>query len=132
MQHGDIIWSCVRPNRGAHAIIWNPTGNLIASTGFAVLCPEKVPTSYLYQFTTTPAFVGYLSNNAKGVAYPAVSAKDFEDAGIIVPSASLLLEFDEVVRPIIDMITQLNYQNKKLKQARDLLLPRLMNGEIEV
>ena len=28
VKHGDIIWSCVRPNRRSYAVIWQPTSNL--------------------------------------------------------------------------------------------------------
>lgn len=132
VHHGDIIWSCVRPNRESHAIIWNPPNNLIASTGFAVITPCKIPTSFLYQVVTTPDFVGYLSQNARGSAYPAVTATDFENARFIIPDSSLIQIFDDIVRPIIEQINNLDRYNQKLKQARDILLPKLMNGEIEV
>jgi type I restriction enzyme S subunit len=90
VRHGDIIWSCVRPNRRSHAVVWNPPDNLISSTGFAVLTPMSVPTSFLYWATTTDAFAGYLENRARGAAYPAVVSGDFEDAEIVVPPAPLL------------------------------------------
>ncbi len=132
VRHGDIIWSCVRPNRESHAIIWHPHKNLIASTGFAVISPIEIPTSYIYQAITTKDFVGYLSNNARGVAYPAVTGKDFGSADILIPTHSLLEQFDEIVKPTMEQINVLKIQNNKLKEARDLLLPRLMNGEITV
>ena len=40
--------------------------------------------------------------------------------------------FDEIANPALNEILILLDQNQKLAQARDLLLPRLMNGEIEV
>jgi type I restriction enzyme S subunit len=132
VRHGDIIWSCVRPNRESHAIIWNPRKNLIASTGFAVISPIEAPTSYIYQALTTKEFVGYLTNNARGVAYPAVTGKDFESAEILIPTNSLLEQFDGTVKATIEQINVLKMQNNKLKEARDILLPRLMNGEITV
>jgi type I restriction enzyme S subunit len=132
VKHGDIIWSCVRPNRKSHAIIWKPLENLIVSTGFAVLTPLTVPTSYLYYFTTTDEFVGYLHNRAGGVAYPAVKSSDFEDANILIPPETLLKEFNEFVTPIIDQMHELRSMNYKLRQARDILLPKLMSGEIEI
>lgn len=132
VKHGDIIWSCVRPNRKSHAIIWNPTENLIVSTGFAVITPCKASTSFLYQTLTTPDFVGYLSQNARGTSYPAVTASDFANATIIYPKSSLIKAFDDVVKPTIEQINILQQQSKKLAEARDILLPRLMNGEITV
>ena len=132
VRHGDIIWSCVRPNRESHAVIWNPPENLIASTGFAVISPTALPTSYLHQVLTTREFVGYLSNNAKGVAYPAVTARVFEDYRVSVPPAQLLTSYDEQVRPTLDLIFVLYAQMRRLMSARDLLLPRLMSGQVEV
>jgi type I restriction enzyme, S subunit len=131
-RHGDIIWSCVRPNRRSHAVIWNPPANLVVSTGFAVITPRLLPSTYLYQTLTTDAFVGYLENHARGAAYPAVVAGDFERAMIVVPPRILLSAFDEFARPLLDQARNLELQNEKLRAARALLLPRLMNGEIPV
>ncbi len=132
VNHGDIIWSCVRPNRRSHAIIWKPCLNLIASTGFVVITPKEVMTAFLYQALTTNEYVGYLTNNAKGVAYPAVTAKDFAKSEILIPSRQPLIEFNEIATQILEQINTLRVQNRKLAQARDILLPRLMNGELAV
>jgi hypothetical protein len=132
VRHGDIIWSCVRPNRRSHAVIWQPSSNLIVSTGFAVLTPRTVPTAFLYFATTTDAFVGYLENHARGAAYPAVVSGDFERAKLLIPSRALLMSLTDFVEPTLSQIHYLRVQNQKLRAARDLLLPRLMNGEIAV
>ena len=132
VRHGDIIWSCVRPNRRSHAVIWNPEPNLIVSTGFAVLTPKTLPTSYLYQATTTDAFVRNLENRARGAAYPAVVARDFEDSEIVVPPAPLVSAFNDFAEPLLAQLKTLTFQTQKLRTARDLLLPRLMSGEVAV
>lgn len=132
VQHGDIIWSCVRPNRRSHAVIWQPGPSLIASTGFGVITPKAVPTAFLYQATTTDAFVGYLENHARGAAYPAVVASDFERAELLVPRVRLVGAFNEQAEPLLSQGHTLRLQNEKLRAARDLLLPRLMSGEIAV
>jgi type I restriction enzyme S subunit len=132
VQHGDVIWSCVRPNRRSHAVIWKPAENLIVSTGFAVITPKGAPSTFIYFATTTDAFVGYLDNHARGAAYPAVVAADFERAEILVPPKPLLELFDEFTEPTFSQMFNLRQQNQKLRAARDLLLPRLMSGEIAV
>ncbi|MGB5988739.1 MAG: restriction endonuclease subunit S [Marinifilaceae bacterium] len=130
--HSDIIWSCVRPNRRSHAVIWNPEENLIASTGFCVISPKQLPTSYLYQFITTDTFVAYLTSRAGGAAYPAVKAIDFLESEILVPSVDIVSEFDNVFKNTLEVSWNLQEQNNKLKEARDILLPRLMTGMIDV
>jgi type I restriction enzyme, S subunit len=130
VRHGDIIWSCVRPNRRSHAVIWQPPRNMIVSTGFAVVTPTTLPTSIIYQAITTDAFVGYLENHARGAAYPAVVAGDFERAEILVPAEPLVEAFNDFAEPLLNQTSNLRVQNQKLRGARDLLLPRLMSGEI--
>jgi type I restriction enzyme S subunit len=132
VKHGDIIWSCVRPNRRSHTVIWKPEDNLIASTGFCVITPKTIPTSYLYQYLITESFVGYLTSLASGAAYPAVKSIDFSDADVIIPSNDLLIKFNQILGENFDIIWNLQTQNRFLKEARDILLPRLMSGMVDV
>ncbi|WP_294963333.1 restriction endonuclease subunit S [uncultured Gilliamella sp.] len=132
VQHGDILWSCVRPNRRSYTLLWQPDDNMIASTGFAVLTAKDIPFSYLYFATTSDDFVSYLSNRATGAAYPAVTGKDFEDATILCPTEKILNKFDEICLPILEQKYNLSYQNSLLTKARDELLPKLISGQIKV
>ncbi len=51
---------------------------------------------------------------------------------IVMPSHTLLEQFELFAEPLYEQVTNLVNQNKKLRAARDLLLPRLMSGEIAV
>ncbi|MHB8765775.1 MAG: restriction endonuclease subunit S [Deferrisomatales bacterium] len=51
---------------------------------------------------------------------------------VVLPPATLASEFEDAAGPIFRQIRVLSEQSTKLRQARDLLLPRLMNGEIAV
>ena len=61
-----------------------------------------------------------------------VNKGKFESLPVVIPSDLILQEFHEVCNPMFLQIKNLLIQNQKLKTARDLLLPRLMNGETEV
>ncbi|TAK86860.1 MAG: restriction endonuclease subunit S [Betaproteobacteria bacterium] len=128
VQHGDVLWSCVRPNRRSHALVMFPDPDTIASTGFAVLTAKAVPYTFLYAATTTDEFVAYLTNNASGAAYPAVTASTFEKAMLLVPPQSLLRRFGEVTEPMAEEAHFLRLQSANLRKTRDLLLPRLLSG----
>lgn len=131
VKHGDIIWSCVRPNRKSYSVIWNPEQNLIASTGFCVITPKTLPTSYLLKYLTTDSYVAYLSNLAGGAAYPAVKAVDFKNSDVIIPEKSLIEKYDSIFKNSLELSSNLQAQNQLLKEARDILLPRLMMGIID-
>jgi type I restriction enzyme, S subunit len=128
--HGDIIWSCVRPNRRSYALVMHPKPDTIASTGFAVITASAVPYTFLYQALTSEDFVTYLTNHATGAAYPAVSATTFEQAQLVVPPGPLLGGFGELTIPMAEQIHVLQLQVANLRTTRDLLLPRLMSGQL--
>lgn len=132
VQHGDVIWSCVRPNRKQYALIQNPQSNLIVSTGFTVLRPTKIPFTYLTALAASDNFCGYLTSVAQGAAYPAVTYKDFEDYEFLLPPKSLLDKFYEVVELMYEQMHILQIQNQKLQDLKEILLPRLMSGELDV
>lgn len=132
VKHGDTIWSSVRPNRKSFSLIIDPPENLIVSTGFAVLSPEKVPYSFLYQAVTTDDFVGYLTSNVTGSAYPAVNAKDYENADLLIPPDEILDRFHGIVEPQLILKHKLLSKNANLRRTRDLLLPRLISGKLDV
>jgi len=132
VQHGDVLWSCVRPNRRSHAQVMHPESDTIASTGFAVLTAMKVPFTFLYFATTTDDFVAFLTNNATGAAYPAVSGATFEKADLLIPPAPLLKKFGAATIPMAEQIHALHRKIQNLRRTRDLLLPRLLSGQVEL
>ena len=67
-----------------------------------------------------------------GAIYAATNKKELGGQIFLEPSALLLREFDDQANAIDLQIGCLTSQNDNLAQARDLLLPRLMNGEIAV
>ena len=132
VRDGDVIWSNVRPNRRSFALLLNVEQDTIASTGFSVLRAKAVPWSYLYLATTDSDFAAYLTNRAKGSAYPAVGSEDFSDADILMPDRETLQRFHNHVEPMLELAARLQVQSGNLRTTRDLLLPKLISGEIEV
>jgi len=132
VRHGDVIWSCVRPNRKSYYQIHKLAPNVVVSTGFVVLTPLEVPSSFLYAHTTTDAFVDYLTSNADGSAYPAVRPDTFAKAKVIVPPKSVLESFDEIVAPLYDLAHENEDESRTLIETRNFLLPQLLSGEVEV
>ena len=130
--HGDVIWSNVRPNLKAYSLVLDPEENDVFSTGFSVLSATKIPFTFLYQSVTSDYFVTYLVNHTTGASYPAVRPDDFERAEIIVPTPLLLTEFHEICESKYHLIAKLAREDERLMKARDLLLPRLMSGEVAV
>lgn len=73
-----------------------------------------------------------LESMSGGVTMPNVNKSKFSAMPIMIPDKKIVSLFDEAVASNFIQIETLSIMNEKLQQARDLLLPRLMNGEIPV
>ena len=73
-----------------------------------------------------------IRSHAGGATYKEISKGKFRALSVDIPEASLLREFEEQVSTLYTQVRSLHTMNQKLSQARELLLPRLMNGEIAV
>lgn len=67
-----------------------------------------------------------------GSAQPHVYARDLNNFKFLKPTEELILKMNNIAKEIFNQIKNLTSVNQNLKKQRDLLLPRLMNGTIEV
>lgn len=63
---------------------------------------------------------------------PRADWKQMQAYDVLIPPLGLLSSFDEHIKTIIAQLKTLTFANQKLRTARDLLLPRLMSGELLV
>lgn len=67
-----------------------------------------------------------------GSAVPSMTTEILNALELVIPSNEYLEKFETVVSPMFRQIKHCEIENKKLSNLRDTLLPKLMNGEIEV
>ena len=67
-----------------------------------------------------------------GTIFNAVTKKDMESIMLLRPTNSVVEDFEAVVAPMADLVANLSQQNIALREVRDLLLPRLVSGELDV
>ncbi|WP_020565163.1 restriction endonuclease subunit S [Methylosarcina fibrata] len=91
--------------------------------------PTKESFTY-YSYFTLKEFRQKLLAIGGGATMPNVNKSKFESMPVIIPAEHLLSSFHETVKQNFEQIKTLILMNKKLETARDLLLPRLMSGEI--
>lgn len=86
----------------------------------------------------SPIFATYLLRAMKlegyngGAAVPTLNRNDVHKVDVLCPESKLMNEFEVQVENIFKQIDKLKEYNEKLAQARDLLLPKLMSGELTV
>lgn len=61
-----------------------------------------------------------------------IGKKDYDAFEVTLPNNEILDKFDELTEPMIKRIVSNCFENKRLENLRDALLPKLMSGEIDV
>jgi type I restriction enzyme S subunit len=130
LKAGDTVWSTVRPNRRSHALILDDDASLIASTGLAVLSPNKGRVACVYESTRTAEFVRYLESVAEGSAYPAVRGDRFNDAPVPALCNDKWDRFESMALPLRKRAYAAARETRSLAITRDELLPLLMSGKV--
>ena len=90
----------------------------------------RFATSYLFLWLKENR--NFFISQGKGAAQPNLSQAMIKNFDISIPPDDVLLAFSKVTDTILERIANLQLQNLGLIEARDRLLPKLMNGEIEV
>ena len=67
-----------------------------------------------------------------GSAVPSMTTEILNALEVIIPSDEYLVKFETIVSPMFKQIKQCIMENKNLSIIRDTLLPKLMNGEIDI
>lgn len=128
---GDTIVGTVRPGNGSYALV--DRKNLTGSTGFAVLRPKKgLFRELVYCAATSPDNIDRLAHLADGGAYPAVRPDLVADTELVISSPSIIGAFSSNCGPLIDRVEANRQESRTLAHTRDLLLPKLMSGEIRI
>lgn len=90
---------------------------------------EQIPTNYLYLYLKNFEYNNLGNTSSIGNAINSTIVKNMP---ILVPSREVAQKFNENIINIFNEIKNLTLKNTNLKQTRDLLLPRLISGEIDV
>ena len=91
----------------------------------SLISPAFLYESMLFQKDT-------IIHSAHGAVQQCIFISDVGDFTTILPTIDIIEKFTKIVQPMLDTITANQHENQKLANFRDTLLPKLMNGEIEV
>ena len=94
--------------------------------------PEASFYAYIFCIGRQKEFKEFVENQAHGSAQANVSTKDVLTYPIVIPTMNLSALFDENVGLILEKIDENLSGIDTLTQLRDLLLPKLMSGEISI
>ena len=106
----------------------------VASSDAIVIRPvDKLFHGFVLMTVSSDEFVADTAQSMKeGSKMPRADWKQMQAYTVALPPPGLLSTFEGMIQPVIAQLKALTFTNQKLRTARDLLLPRLMSGELAV
>ena len=116
-----------------HVFVIDEEIDLAILSSIAILRPnEKVIPHIMALMLQSPIVKARMANYVSGAALPRIILKDFRKFPIMYIPLQFQAAFWELVDPMVNQIRVLMKQNIYLREARDILLPRLISGELDV
>lgn len=127
---GDFLFGKLRPY--FHKVGMAPVDG-ICSTDIVVLRP-RVPEASAFVLTciSQDVFVAFTDRTSDGTKMPRTSWNRMERFSMCLPSQRGLKTFNTIVEPMLGRIASNIHESRTLGALRDLLLPKLMSGEIRI
>jgi type I restriction enzyme S subunit len=123
-----------RGDIGRRAFISARQVGWICGTGCLRIRPDpgSINPRFLFDALGSPETAGTIANRAKGATMLNLNSSVLKSVPVLVAPQDLQDLYADQVESMALMVELLSEQNQKLRAARDLLLPRLMSGEIAV
>ena len=128
---GDIVFGKIRPY--FHKVGIALTDGICSSDAIVMRAKSPHWQYLLLALVSSDEFIGATAQAMKeGSKMPRADGKQMMAYPVSVPNGGVLEAFNNHVEPIIEQVKALAFQVRKLRTARDLLLPRLMSGQLSV
>ncbi len=129
-KHGEILFGKLRPY--FHKVGVAPI-NGVCSTDIVVIAP-KLPEwfGFVLAHSSSDAFVEYTNAGSTGTKMPRTSWSEMARYKVALPHESIAAEFNQHIKAASNEITTKIHESKSLAQLRDIILPKLISGELRI
>ena len=127
----DILFGAMRPY--FHKVVIAPLKGVTRSTCFVLRPYRTDDISFALMTVFQEESVKFANAHSRGTTIPyAVWDGSMAEMPVILPPPSQRQRFHLMVRPMINFIQSTFFKQRNLRQTRDLLLPKLISGELDV
>lgn len=128
-REGEILFGKIRPYFHKVGIAF--TDGVASSDAIIIRPVHQQLLAIVLMTTSSDGFVAVTAQQMKeGSKMPRADWKQMQQYPVPLPPDGLLRAFNDFIDPVLNQLKTLAFANKRLAKARDLLLPKLMNGEV--
>lgn len=129
-ERGDILFGKIRPN--FHKVGVAQIDGLCSSDTFVLSPVDSDYHALISMVTFSDEFVAQAVQTSQGSKMPRASWDVLKEFPVCIPPQDILNKFNAAVTPAIEQVRVLSLKNRNLKKQRDMLLPKLISGDIEL
>jgi type I restriction enzyme, S subunit len=127
---GEILFGKIRPY--FHKVVVAPFDGICSSDAIVIVPRKDDYFSAVLCCVSSAPFVDHATQTSQGTKMPRANWDVLTKYPLPLPPADLLGRFNEVVRDIVSTLKTLMLKNNNLRTTRDLLLPKLISGKLDV
>jgi type I restriction enzyme S subunit len=135
VQSGDVLLYKDGAKIGRKSMFRNGFPHTICSINehvFILRTNTRCTQNYLFFWLALREVTKQIVNLNTNAAQPGINQKGVKGLPIVLPPVDALEHFDNLIDPLLQKLFNLVKRNRILRQTRDLLLPKLISGEIDV
>ena len=129
-QAGDILFGKIRPY--FHKVVHAPIDGVSSTDAIVVRPNDPDHMPVVLGLMSSDSFVDHATQTSNGTKMPRANWEVLQEVPLPHPPEPELTRYCQSVRPMVELCDSLARQNANLRTTRDLLLPRLISGEINV
>ncbi|WP_400199403.1 restriction endonuclease subunit S [Methanobrevibacter smithii] len=127
----DLLFGSIRPYFGK--VGFSPINGVVTGTVHSFKPIDDIYYSLVLSLISSKTFINYTVSVSKGTKMPSVKWDDFINYEFAIPDdLSKIGEYNKILLPLIHKIEKNILEIQRLTKLRDILLPKLMSGEIDV
>ena len=127
---GEILFGKIRPY--LHKVGVAPLDGICSSDTIVINPKRDEYFAITLSYVSSEHFVKYATVTSQGTTMPRANWEVLAKYPIVLPPLEISQQFNNLVQDKVDMIHNLVFCNQNLRKTRDLLLPKLISGELDV
>lgn len=127
---GEVLFGKIRPY--FHKVSVAPFDGLCSADTIVIRAPNPKHYAYVVACVSSDAFVAEASATANGAKMPRANWDVLKQYPVVIPTGEVADRFSAFLLDVIEKQQLLIFQVENLRRARDLLLPRLLSGQLDI
>lgn len=127
---GDVLFGSIRPY--LHKVVRAPWQGVTNTSVFVLRPRSRLYAAVAPIILSSDVTIRWAVQYSTGTKMPVIKWDIFSSMPVAIPSAAISVLYHEHAMPLLTSVAKLATRNQNLRQTRDLLLPKLISGQLDI